>query len=100
MTDYRVTLRAALEGARERGWKAIDGTTLRRITVHDTPGNIPAEWWPEPTYERLEFLSFVMRERGAPKVVHGVAAHPWTGRTDHTISFRKALAILKGESDD
>lgn len=95
--DYVTDIRNLITTAEANGWQRCPGksNTLRRITRHDTPKTIPSRWWARPTYEAVEFLSFVVADRNrAPKVIHGVGRAPWVGRQDAKISYKRATELL------
>lgn len=99
--DHLAQLKEAVAAARDNGWVPIDGRTVRRMTERPTPEDLPPEWWSEPTYSRLEFLTFTFFDRGrVPLVIYGVAYTPWTGRSDQKVSFKRALELLSQPLED
>ncbi|QBZ73541.1 hypothetical protein SEA_MISCHIEF19_56 [Streptomyces phage Mischief19] len=93
--DYRAKLNAALTAAGENGWEYIGNNTMRRMTTHVTPQfALDNGWYPSTDYSTVEFISFVLVSKGAPKVTYGSAPCPWVGRSDSTISFKRSLELL------
>lgn len=94
--DYKAELNAALIASAANGWTYMGNNTMRRRTEHETPAYaINAEWYEQPTYSTLEFLSFLLLEGNrAPKAVYGTGPCPWVGRRDSKISFKRALELL------
>ncbi len=81
----------AQEAAKSGVWEPITGNTLRYSeTDLPTPENLPENWWPEPTYSRHVFLTFIP----GSSVILGVASSPWTGRQDTSVTQKRAREIL------
>ena len=60
------------------------------------PGPLPFGFAvPDPVGIGIVILSFIVADRNrAPKVVHGVSRTPWVGRTDRSISYRRATELM------
>lgn len=95
-TDWMKQAVDAVNAGAANGWEIINATTVRRLTQHDTPQYaMDNGWYPSPTYSTCEFLSFVFMPSGrVPKVVYGTAPCPWVGRSDASISFKRAKELL------
>jgi hypothetical protein len=79
----------------DSGWKVVPSdyaATLRFTTTIKTPDYFRGTGfgrWHEATYDQHVFVTLV-----AGKVILGVAAAPWVGRSDTSIPFWLAEAIL------
>lgn len=91
-------MRAAIEHALANGWDRVPGAPgevkIRRSQTHQTPSNIPASWWDQPTYESHEFVS-VRVTGGRISAFHEESPSPWVGgRGTRSVSAKKAREIL------
>lgn len=96
MADRMIETKNAIDAGAANGWVYIGNSTVRRTTTHATPQfALDAGWYTGPEYDTHEFLSFVFGDRNrVPKVVYGVAHCAWTGRSDSSVSFRRAKELL------
>lgn len=101
MADRLMQTKDAIEAAKANGWQfqgISSGSIIHvmRKTEHSTPQYaMDNDWWPQPTYDAIEWLGFVFTDRNrVPKVVHGTSACAWVGRSDTRVSFKAALALL------
>lgn len=96
MPDRFAEIQAAVKDADANGWHVLNETTVRRMTEHVTPQwALDNGWAAGATYTTVEFLSFVFRARNlVPKVIYGTAPCPWVGRSDASISFKRAKELL------
>lgn len=69
--------------------------SIRRMTTHTTPENLPSSWWGEGTYEEVEFISFIGRDGEVVSAVYGRGLNPWTVRHDRGVSVKRAVEILR-----
>ena len=95
-SNWKSKLLAAV--AASEGWKR-EGNRFLKVTTHETPDHTPASWWDQPTYDRVEILSYVVgaaSDNRAPVVFHRVDNSPWVQATDQKISFSRSLEILSG----
>lgn len=102
-SDPWEVLRRAVSNAHRRGWRPLPGrggnTVSRKIELV-TPAWLDPRFWDAPTYTRLEFLSFVPRQKGrVPAVVYGESRAPWLERRDRAISFKRSLELLDSEME-
>lgn len=90
MTKTQAKMLDAMRAAIASGeWVAVSGQTIRYTETLETPEGIPDRWWPGATYDRYVFVTLTLGG-----MILGVARAPWVERTDQSVTYKRAFAVL------